>query len=244
MGNFVPNMILIGPSISPEGTLPSNIEVPEGTDAVVIPGKFPDKPFYEPFTPAKSYELADIDMRAPSTGEYYVAVYSPETVGKYSFVIGYQETFSLLEWIKVPIDVIGIHLWEGQSILFILAPLITTLAIGLILATGSGISLFSASGAGVLAGLIYIGSGFMTLMQMTIALIGPQLNASFIITLIIVLISILLGVGILKITLKEQFTTSNRVMLVGIGILGLFTWAGLLVGPVIAIAAALIPSKR
>jgi len=44
--------------------------------------------------------------------------------GKYGIAIGYKEEFTLSEWLLIPIDVINIHQWEGQSLILILMPLL------------------------------------------------------------------------------------------------------------------------
>ena len=71
---------------------------------------------------------------------------------------------------------------------------------------------------------------------------GP--SAGVIITLIFALIPILLGVWALRIARSTSpQSKEDRLSLVIIGLLGLLFWAGLIIGPVIAFIAALVPER-
>jgi hypothetical protein len=80
------------------------------------------------FTPSSYYQLISVDLIVEQSGDYYLVVYG---IGKYGLAVGYKEEFSLLEWLKIPFDVTLVHLWEGQSLLLILLPLIIIIYIGL-----------------------------------------------------------------------------------------------------------------
>jgi hypothetical protein len=70
------------------------------------------------------------------------------------------------------------------------------------------------------------------------------LSAGVIVTLIFAFIPAILGVWILRIA-RSTFPLSkqNRFSLGIIGLLGLLFWAGLIIGPVIAFVAALVPER-
>jgi hypothetical protein len=70
------------------------------------------------------------------------------------------------------------------------------------------------------------------------------LSAGVIITLILAFIPIMLGIWILRIS-RSTFPLSkkDRFSLGIIGLLGLLFWAGLIIGPVIAFIAALVPEQ-
>lgn len=129
---FTPGLVIMGPGIESQGTIPAFIDVPEGSGALVVEGKRPNQASYEPFTPASQYNLVDVDMEITAPGTYYVAVYEPSQGGLYGLALGYQEEFGLVECIRVPLDVIRVHLWEGQPLGFILAPLLGIVVIGYI----------------------------------------------------------------------------------------------------------------
>lgn len=243
-GGFVPGMVLSGPGIEDSGTIPPYVEVPEGAGTITVPGRLPEQPEYEPFTPSKLYELARIDTTAPETGDYILAVYTPEGGGNYALALGYVESFTVGEWIRVPVDVVAIHRHEGQPLLLIFAPMIAVLAIGaaLLLRRRRPLSLFAASGA--IAGLLFIGSGAMTLMQTVIAAAGTDPGAALILTLVIALISIFLGAWALLVALRKHIGAGERIAMVVLGALALVTWAGLVVGPLLAFVAAILPARR
>ena len=121
----------MGPGLTNEGKVPETLEVPKGYGVKVFPGDLPESPVYEAFTPSAFYSLASPDLKAPESGTYYAVVSSTQGKGNYGIVIGYKETFTLKEWISVPLNQIKIYLWEGQSLFLIFTPLGITLALGL-----------------------------------------------------------------------------------------------------------------
>jgi len=100
-------------------------------------------------------------------------------------------------------------------------------------------------GIGVFAGLLYLGSGFMTLTQTILALTTATPDVSVVLTAIFILIPILLALAIFRLTIsRKQITVKARIFMAILGVLGLFGWAGLLIGPVLALIASLMPSKQ
>ncbi len=117
----IPDLVIIGPGIEFSGSIPSSIEVPAGSGAVLVPGRPPGKPSYEPFTPQPIYESARFNVTAYEDGNYYVVVAGPGGT-KFSLAPGFREEFTAMEWLLIPWSVIFIHLWEGQSPLMVFAP--------------------------------------------------------------------------------------------------------------------------
>lgn len=146
----------------------------------------------------------------------------------------------------IPLDVITIHQWEGQSLIVILLPMALTVVLGFFLlfwkvkAVVTSMVVF----LGALAGLLYIGSGFMMVTQMFIALIDATSTSSVILTVAFAMLPVVLGLAILKkiISYQPRWSTRDRVFLAIFGILGLFLWAGLLVGPFVAIIVSILAS--
>ncbi|BBL68439.1 hypothetical protein MchiMG62_16200 [Methanoculleus chikugoensis] len=243
-GGFVPGMVLTGPGIVNSGTVPPYVAVPEGTGATAVPGNLPGQPEYEPFTPSKLYELARIDTAAPQTGDYTLAVYTPEEGGNYALALGYVESYTLGEWVRVPIDVVAIHRHEGQPLLLIFAPMIAVLVTGaaLLLRSRRPFSPFALFAA--IVGLLYIGSGAMTLMQMVIAAVGTDAGAALLLTLVFAVIPVLLGVWALLVAFRRHVGAGERIAMAALGPLALVTWAGLVIGPVLAFIAAVLPARR
>ncbi len=246
--SFTPGLVIMGPGIEPQGTVPAFIEVPEGLAARVVAGAQPETVSYEPFTPSSLYELVDVNTNVTAPGTYYVAVYEPSEGGRYGLAVGYREQFELLEWIRVPLDVITVHQWEGQSLIFILAPMLGIVVIGFLLlfwVRKKGVPVLQSpmSWLGSLASLLYIGSGATIVTQMGIALTVAPMTAAVIVTVIFALLPIIAGIILLKVVLKAQagVTVKSRIEMAILGIVGLFIWAGLLVGPVLAIVVSILP---
>ncbi|MDH5597071.1 MAG: hypothetical protein OEY44_03125 [Candidatus Peregrinibacteria bacterium] len=245
--SFLPNLVVMGPGITSQDAVPEYVETVEGDGIMLLEGQRSSRPTYEAFTPSSFYELASLDQEDSASGTYHVAVYETSQGGHYGLAIGYREQFGLDEFIRIPIDVIGIHQWEGQSLLFIFAPLIFTLVIGLAILILKRPVTFRTllGGIGVFAGLLYLGSGFMTLTQTILALTTATPDLSVVLTAIFILIPILLALATFRLTInREHITARVRIFMAILGVLGLFAWAGLLIGPALALIASLMPSKQ
>lgn len=242
--NFNPNLAVMGPGLTSTDKPPEFVEVPQGIGTAVIEAHRPERPEYEPFTPASYYYLAEFDLEIETGGTYYFAVYDPTMGGRYGIGVGYLEKFSLLEWIRVPWDVVGIRRWEGQPLILIFTPMLATFVIGAgLLIWKFELDRNASRLVGAAAGLLYLGSGFMTLMQMITSLIGAKYDSSSVLTIIFVLLPILLGTAILrKITSRRPFAVRDRFVILALGLIGFFSWAGILMGPALAMFASVIPS--
>ena len=249
---FNPRLVVMGPGIESQGSVPAAaIEVPGGAGVMVIAGERAEQASYEPFTPASYYELVDIDINVNASGTYYVAVYEPSQGGSYGLALGYQEEFGVTEWIQVPLDTIAIHQWEGQSLGFILAPLLGTVAAGFLVLfmrkkTGAFVlqSLFGWLGS--CAGLLYLGGGAITLTQMVIALRRTTLTPSVMLTLVFVLLPVIAGIALVRVATHthDSVAPKTRVKMAVLGFVGLFIWAGLVIGPALAIVTSIVPSAK
>jgi hypothetical protein len=71
---FIPNLILIGPALADGGKIPEMLEMPDGYGAKVLTSSLPESPVYEGFTPSAFYSLDHLDIKAPESGTYYIAV--------------------------------------------------------------------------------------------------------------------------------------------------------------------------
>jgi len=245
--NFAPHLIIMGEDLQLADSLPSFIEIPEGFGASLVVPSMPEKPEYEPFTPASYYYLIDVDETISNEGDYYLAIYDPNSEeGKYGIAIGYKEEFTLSEWLLIPFDVISIHEWEGQSLIVILMPLLLSLVLGFVLLSWKSlVKLDIFNLFGIPAGLFYVGSGLMLLMQMLFALYGALFNGLVVLTLIFITLPLLLGYVLLRKTVRVEGSLSKRdrfVFLV-LGLVGLFTWSGLLLGPSLSIVAGILPNR-
>jgi hypothetical protein len=242
---FSPNLVIMGPGIASMDEAPGFVEVPEGAGVALVKSEHPERPEYEPFTPTSYYYIADYDTEVTVGGHYYFAVYESDGEGRYGLAIGYEEEFTLIEWIKIPLDVIGIRLWEGQPLLLFFAPVLLALMAGYgLLFWRSHIGLSAFNLASATTGLLYVGSGMVILMEMAMSLYGAAYDSLAFLTVVFVLLPVLLGYAVLRKVHRGQaaISTRDRVVLVALGVLGLFVWAGFLVGPVLAVLAGILPS--
>jgi hypothetical protein len=245
--NFAPHLIIMGEDFQLPDSLPSFIEIPDGYGARLIEPTMAEKPEYEPFTPASYYYLVDVDETILKEGDYYLAIYNPDLKeGKYGIAIGYKEEFTLSEWLLIPFDVIGIHEWEGQSLIVILMPMLLSLVLGLVLLAWKSIRKLNIFNIlGIVAGLFCVGSGLMLFMQMLFALYGAVFNWLIVLTIVFIALPLSIGFVLLKKSLQVEAELSKRgrVVFLILGFASLFTWSGLLFGPAIAIVVGILPNR-
>jgi hypothetical protein len=245
-GSMVPDMVIIGPGIEPTGTVPSFIEIPAGSGAMVIPGNPPGKPAYEPFTPQPVYEVARFNVTVPREGNYYIAVYGPGG-GKYSLAPGFLEQFTLSEWLLIPWSVVSIHLWEGQSPWFVFAPMILVLIGGLALMgiyrKQLGLHQDPVRWMIVISGLLYLGGAAMTGLQVIHTVQATGYSNIVIVTLMFIAGPVILGIFAVLEGIRQPRPDSllkSGIKMVVIGLLGLLVWAGLIIGPVLALVSGVL----
>ena len=244
----VPDLIIMGPGFPSSGTSPPTLQVPAGSGVLVIPGRMPAQPMYEPFSPAALFPVASYTQKAAESGTFYAAVYTAEGEQDYSFAPGFREEFTASEWLLIPISVIGIHAWEGQSPVVVLAPCIALVLLGIALLlrqqkrAGTSRSLFS--WLAITAGLLYLGGACVTFTQMVRSLGITGWDPSAALTLIFIGIPVGLGIVALRTGFPstQPVPAQERVVLAVVGVLGLVFWGGLIIGPVIAIVAAIVPA--
>jgi hypothetical protein len=245
--HFVPGAVVMWPGSDIEKDVPSFVEVAAGYGTSLVKGLRPPAPEYEPFTPTSYYFVVDYVENVVQEGDYYFAVFEPQSGGKYGLAIGYVEEFTAVEWLKIPFDLLGIHVWEGQSLLMILAPLLLTLIIGFpLLQMRYKLPIGLVTSVGLTAGLLDVGSGLMTLVQMVIAVNGAAQTETYPLTLLFALIPIVLGalISLKTVRYKSGWSTKDRAIIIILGALGLVFWAGLIAGPILAIILALSPPWR
>jgi hypothetical protein len=239
-----PSAALIGPGINAQDPLPGFIEVPEDQGSILIPAAAEPDVSYEPFTPMAMYDISGFSTAARSDGEYTVVVFGDE--GRYGLATGYLEEFSLAEWVSIPVSVLSIRIWQGQPLVLNLLPILGSVLIGAwwfrkrsTAPRWPGVWLLA------VAGFAYAGSGILVIAQMILAglLTGPV--SSMILTAFFAAIPLLLGFLLVRIALNTAPSPSysDRVKMAALGVMGLFFWAGLIAGPVLAITASVIPGS-
>jgi len=248
-GSFLPGFVLMGSGLVEQGEHPDYVQEPSGAEHQVYEGKQASEATYEPFSPSAFYSLVEADLQAPMTGTYYVAVYESFRGGRYGLAIGDIESYTLNEWILIPINLLSVYQWGGQSLAVVLAPLIVVLVIGILLVIWLRSKMQKPerrqNWLGVLAGLLFVGTAMIVLMQMFLALFQTGLVSEAVVTIIFIVIPLVLGLATLRLSLRivGEIRIRTRIYFAILGLVALFLWAGLLIGPVLAIIAALLPKR-
>jgi len=261
---FLPSFVLLIPEINESEIVPDYIEVPAGYCTNIVEGIDPGQATYEAFSPGWFYEVASMTIDAPSDGTYYVVVYSAiqnanahnndhdnhnhnQEAARYGLVVGYLESFTPMELIMVQYSLQKVYAWEGQNQFITLLPIILVLIIGGVIfywrsrkgLAPKGISKWLA----LFAGLTFLGSAVGMLYQMFLTFTITGVHGEAFITLIIFVISVILGAFTLIYAVRHKpiLTNWRRIGLIITGLIALFAWSGLYLGTALAIVAALVP---
>lgn len=245
--DFVPDLTIMGLGLPTDfdEEFQDEFEIPEGYGLLHFHGEAKAYKDYEPFTPSSYYQVLSVDFIVNETGTYYLVADSATGSGKVGIVIGYIESFTFYEWLKVPFDVAYIHHWEGQDYLIILLPMIMVVGGGLLLNCYYVKKKPDLPRALAFVGsLTYLGSSMIIFTQMIIGLFGASFDSLVFMTPIFILLPGLLGYLILREARKAEWNRSQKVRIAIYGLFGLFFWAGYIIGPVIVVISALISVRQ
>jgi len=168
--------------------------------------------------------------------------------GNFAIAVGYQETFSFTEWVTVPFTVLITHLWNHQTPLTIIAPILLTLLLGFVLLLWRYPHLRTKqeliTWVGITVGLLFIASGILILYQMGIALLQVPASPQIAITILFGTIPIILGLLAIRsfVSTDWQHKPHQLLLLFILAILALFLWAGWILGPILLMLASAIAS--
>lgn len=240
-------LFIMGPGINGTGSAPG-IVVPRGYGLLQATQEPHINLTYEPFAPSTFYSLMNISVTAPQTGRYYLVVRS-RGVGNYGVALGYAEGFTAFQTLILGPQVLMAYIWEGQSPILVLLPLILVFAVGFYLLDrrmrDKGKNLIVKRTA-VAGSLIILGWAGILLMQM---LIGLQLtggSSEAPITVAFVSASAIVGLsGIYRsVTMKNKKKLSDRAIFAALGIIGFYLSSGLIIGPALLVICGIIPDKE
>ncbi|MGB5100515.1 MAG: hypothetical protein WBN94_07965 [Methanothrix sp.] len=260
-GDFLPALVLLGPGLNtiglPPGQSATSLLLPgeaSGLKMMAADGKSAAGVVYEPFGPSSFKEIAEINISAPKSARYYAAVYSNSTnniasgingpngtLGHYGLAVGYREESSFSERITTPLRLISVYLWEGQSLGLILIPYLVAEILALLFFwRGSRRTSFCL--AGLLAGFFFLASSASVFTQMVFNLTRAPFGQEVYITAAIAVLHAFLGVAAIRLA-RGEAGILQRALLAVIGTLALLAGSGLIMGPILAVAASFLPSK-
>ncbi len=254
--NFLPSLALLGPGLKTGELPPEQLALPsQASDLNVLmaKGKSSANAIYEPFGPSSFIELAEINISAPESARYYAAVYSNanstsnstngtnSTLGHYGLAVGYREEFSFSERITTPLRLISVYLWEGQSIGLLFIPYMVAEILALLFFwRGSRRTSFCLAGS--LAGFLFLATSAATFTQMIFNLTRASFVPEVYITVAIAVLHALLGVAAIRLA-RGDAGILQRALLAVLGTLALLAGSGMIMGPILAVAASFLPSK-
>jgi hypothetical protein len=248
-GTFTPSLAVYGPGVEPaagaSADLPVWVDIPDGMDVRVVPGSRDREAEFEPFTPAAYYQTARVSIPVESAGTYWVAVYEPDgTPGRVGTAIGYVEEFTPVEMLRVPVDLIGVHLWEGDHPVLLVGPYVLGLLGGIAFVfrrvdwppTGPQATL-------ALSGSLFLGGAVLTAVQLGLALVLAGFQATAVLSLLFVAFPLAIGLWLLVTGRRYNHPPRRiRALIAVAAVFGLVTWGGIIIGPALALVAAAWPS--
>lgn len=240
------------------GDLPRYVALPKGYGFIAVQGQRAKNATYEPFGPSSYYQQAEMDISAPESGRYYAAVYDSnnnsnknnpsdsnndnQSGGHYSLALGYVEEFSFTDRFLTPIRLVFVYMWEGQSLITIITPWMVAALLGIfvILRSPRRTPFYI---AGTFAGFLFLGTSAsiltQTIFSLTRAPYGPEVSIS----IALALIPTILGIAAIRLARGEAGILQRSIMAV-IGTIGLLAGSGFVIGPLLAIAASVLPSRK
>lgn len=246
-------------NVAENSVLPEQIILPEslmGIGALLANESEEKAATYEPFGPSSYIKLAELDLSAPQSGRYYAVVYENNTWeqateakavdskrgGHYSLVVGYREEVSFTDRMIAPVQLASVYIWGGQSLIMILIPYVVALIIGILIYwRGSRRTLFCL--AGTLAGFLFLGTSSLVLTQMIYNLSRAFYGPEVYITMAIIVFHAFLGVACIRLA-RGEAGILQRSLLAVIGTITLLGGSGMILGPILAISASFLPSRR
>ena len=253
---FLPVLALLGSGLKTNEKPARQLALPReasGLKFLTAEGKNAANAIYEPFGPSSFIELAEINISAPESARYYAAVYSNASsisnstsgpnshLGHYGLAVGYREEFSFSERITTPLRLISVYLWEGQGLGIILIPYLVAEILALLFFwRGSRRTSFCLAGS--LAGFLFLATSASVFTQMVYSLTRAPFGPEVYITVVIAVFHALLGVAGIRLA-RGEAGILQRALLAVLGTLALLAGSGLIMGPIMAIAASFLPSK-
>ena len=142
----------------------------------------------------------------------------------------------------MPFRLISVYLWEGQNLGLLFLPYLLAEIIGLLIFwRGSRHTAFCL--AGTLAGFLFLATSASILTQMVFSLSRAPFGPEVYITLAIAVFHALLGVAVIRLA-RGEAGILQRILMAILGTIALLAGSGLIMGPILAMAASLLPSKK
>lgn len=240
-----PNIVLMIPDWSDGDPLPASVTIPDGYGYEVLTPAATYDLEYEGITATSFHVLIDFDESTSEfhdgEGVFFLAVYEPNDIpGNYALVVGYEERFTLTELLWVPFDLIRIYQWQGSSLLLVVTPVLLILMMGVILMStmrNSGELDLNAI-LGITGGALMIGTAATVTVQMLMAVSSSGLSSGLFTTSLLIIMGLAGGAASILLTVETE-VRRRRALMMFAAFLGLMSFNGLLLGPLMTFVAGL-----
>ncbi len=178
----------------------------------------------EPFTPVALRTVAELREPVDRSVVLYAVVES-DTATSYGLAVGGRESFTPVEWIRVPVDRIAIQSWAGIPALAAVA--------GELIALTAVVTRFRSNDPRIMIGrtgaAMVIGSAGTTLLLVSIAIVQAGLALGVVIPVVLAAAAIALGLVAYRAVNAQRAWWIALLCATG----ALVLWAGLLAGPIL-----------
>lgn len=241
LANDPPSVFIVSPLVNDAGLRPAGLPLPDGAGVDGFAGN-PDAPFVVDWRlPARFVAFVDQPFVAPASGHFFVVVYSREGGGSYSFAVEKSGGSPILDAYLVVTDRPLAYATSGESFARTAAgfALGAVVVVGLAIGSwrrGERFSGVAKSGALVASILFAASASSLAWESVRVGVDGR--------TIALAALSAALA-AVLFACASRPGVPSWRVrsVVIAAGLVGLASWGGALIGPVLAILTSLIPDE-
>lgn len=249
---FMPQLLLMIPDWGSEPLIPAHVEFLPGYGGEVISSSLPSSIDYEGITATTHYVVMSFDENSNELYEgledFYLAIYDSDgKSGNYALAVGYEEVFSPADPFLFPFYLLKIYLWQGSSIVTLIAPLATISLTGfyLIFSANRKKALCLPKLLGMVGGTFVVSTAALTMTQMAYSLSSSGFSTEATVTIALISVSLLAGSLAICQSCSGVFGTTKWKLLTSLSaLIALLSWSGLLIGPAIILIASLTATEE
>lgn len=187
----------------------------------------------EPFTPYASRESWSLDTPAPAAGEYVLHIGGDG--GAYVLGFGLRESFTPQEWLLIPWQALLIHAWQGQPPWLLVLPYALALSIALL---HRAVRNAAPPMLSRVAAALMFASGLERTAQLLFAVSQGARGPAWGFAVAAVLAAIPVALA------WATWRSRSPLALIAIAFAAAITWAGLIIGPALALLAGIVAAMR
>jgi hypothetical protein len=129
---FKPSFAVIGRGL-PNTRVKTDFTLPDTYGFALFNSGYDNEKLYEPYTQTSYIRRQNVRMVAPASGEYYIAIFSPEnSSGKYCLNIGYKDKMNFLDVVMLPYSWYRVKYWFSPMRAIFTAVVLSAIIMGII----------------------------------------------------------------------------------------------------------------